>query len=247
MPASFLLLAEQCAPAVDPTALAAIISIESGFNPNAIRINSGPPLNEQPATRDEAVALAASLMAAGELIDIGLGGISVEAGRDLDLSITDMFDPCLNMKATGRLLARSLKSGAGDAKDLSHAFASYFGQGDAEAGFIVGYDKRALAEMAKLAPQLADIQISTSRVAELPFRGEPGQAAPKSALMTNLLAGQDAPKPDPVGVSACSPARSAPQAPAAACACRPTTCRISSTGCSSSSSVSASTPSPRSS
>jgi type IV secretion system protein VirB1 len=50
MAVAFMDLAQNCAPMVEIRTLAAVISLESGFKPFAIRINSGPPLERQPLT-----------------------------------------------------------------------------------------------------------------------------------------------------------------------------------------------------
>lgn len=63
MPAAFLDLAQTCAPIVAAETLAGVVSLESRFEPFAIRINSGVPLSEQPATKTEAIAMATSLAA----------------------------------------------------------------------------------------------------------------------------------------------------------------------------------------
>ncbi|EJZ16376.1 transport secretion system IV protein, VirB1, partial [Rhizobium sp. Pop5] len=78
MAAAFVDIAQTCAPMVQVETLAGIVSLESRFQPFAIRINSGPPLAAQPASKAEAIEVATSLIADHQDIQIGLGGIGIE-------------------------------------------------------------------------------------------------------------------------------------------------------------------------
>ena len=104
MPVAFLELAQTCAPFVASETLAGVVSLESRFAPFNIRINSGAPLKRQPSTKAEAIEIATSLVAERHDIQLGLGGIGAEELRRLKFSISDAFDPCLNLKATAALL-----------------------------------------------------------------------------------------------------------------------------------------------
>ncbi|WP_081621882.1 transglycosylase SLT domain-containing protein [Ancylobacter sp. FA202] len=163
MPGAFLAVAETCAPMVDPAALAAIVRLESSFNPLAIRVHSDAVLKGQPATKQAAVAAANDLLAKRAEFSLGLGGLSVEIGRKYGLSLEEMFDPCRNLAVTGELLAgylrASAKAGAGDGA-FGAAFARYFGQGEEEAGYLAGYDQRALSAMAELRPLLPELPLT---------------------------------------------------------------------------------------
>ena len=90
----FLALAQECAPAVHPQTLAAIVKIESGFKPFAIGINKGTAtLKRQPESKEEAVKTAKELIAGGHNIDMGLGQINSANLRRLGLTVKDVFDP----------------------------------------------------------------------------------------------------------------------------------------------------------
>lgn len=121
MAVAFVDLAQNCAPVAEITTLAAVISLESRFKPFAIRINSGPPLTSQPASKAEAIELATSLVADHQDIQIGLGGIGMEELRKLKLSISDAFDPCLNLKATATLLDGYYRLAVGAGADAARA------------------------------------------------------------------------------------------------------------------------------
>ncbi|MDW9539364.1 transglycosylase SLT domain-containing protein [Sinorhizobium meliloti] len=163
MPAAFLDLAQTCAPIVAAETLAGVVSLESRFEPFAIRINSGVPLSEQPATKTEAIAMATSLAAERQDIQLGLGGIGMGELRRLKLSISDAFDPCLNLHATATLLdgyyRLAMKAGA----DPDHAeqvmLQSYYGRDDPSVGAMVQYDQQVRQEVKRLGKSLAALMI----------------------------------------------------------------------------------------
>ncbi|MBY2964887.1 lytic transglycosylase domain-containing protein [Rhizobium leguminosarum] len=182
MAVAFVDLAQTCAPIVEVRTLAAVVSLESRFKPFPIRINSGSPLERQPASKAEAIELATSLIADHQNIQVGLGGIGMEELRKLKLSISDAFDPCLNLKATATLLDSyyrlSLRAGA----DASHAenvmLQSYYGRDDPSVGKMVKYDRQVRQEMVPLSSNLASVAIAEPRE-EVPLEeSADGEAAP---------------------------------------------------------------------
>lgn len=185
MPVVFLDLAQECAPQIATETLAAVVSVESGFQPFAIRINSDHPLADQPQTRNEAIEMATTLMAEGHDVDLGLGGInSGNLGR-LGLSVSDTFDFCLNIKASAALLEGyyqiALQSGATTAQAEAVMLRSYFGNGDASIGEMVGYDRQVLAERERLSSQLDSIAIGEAQVQALPARERAGESSAVAA------------------------------------------------------------------
>lgn len=180
MPVAFLDLAQNCAPQVATETIAAVVSVESGFQPFAIRINTNRPLPEQPKTRAEAIETATILIAEGHDIDLGLAGInSGNLGR-LGLSVTDTFDFCLNIKASASLLEGfyqiALQGGATTAQAEAMMLRSYFGNGDASVGEMVGYDRQVLAERERLSSQLDSIEIVEAQAQALLARGRAGES-----------------------------------------------------------------------
>ncbi|PJR92433.1 type IV secretion system protein VirB1 [Ochrobactrum sp. 695/2009] len=164
MPVVFVDVAHQCAPQIALETLAALVSVESGFNPLAIRVNSGYPLADQPATKAEAIETASIMIAGGEDIDLGLAGINSGSLDRLDLSVSDAFNICLNLKASASLLDGyyrvALEGGATRAQAEKAMLRSYFGHGDVTLGKIVGYDARILAERNRLKERLQNIEFS---------------------------------------------------------------------------------------
>ncbi|KVL70347.1 lytic transglycosylase domain-containing protein [Burkholderia ubonensis] len=103
MPLDFATLAQQCAPSVHPTTLQAVVKTESGFNPYAIGVVGGR-LVRQPRSRDEAVATARALEAAGWNYSMGLAQVNRANLRIYGLTAETVFDPCANLRAGGAIL-----------------------------------------------------------------------------------------------------------------------------------------------
>ncbi|UFW82445.1 lytic transglycosylase domain-containing protein [Rhizobium sp. SU303] len=167
MAVTFMDLAQTCAPMAEVRTLAAVISLESRFKPFAIRINSGPPLGRQPASKAEAIELATSLAADHQDIQIGLGGIGMEELRKFRLSISDAFDPCLNLKATATLLNSyyrlALHAGADATQAEKVMLQSYYGRNDPSVGKMVKYDEQVRHEMVRLPSDPASLAIAWPR------------------------------------------------------------------------------------
>ncbi|QTG17027.1 lytic transglycosylase domain-containing protein (plasmid) [Agrobacterium tumefaciens] len=164
MPVAFVNLAQTCAPVVASETLAGVVSLESRFAPFNIRINSGAPLKRKPATKAEAIEVATSLAAKRHDIQMGLGGIGLEELQRLNLSISDAFDPCLNLKATATLLdgyyRLAAKAGANPARAEQIMLRSYYGRDDPSVGAMVSYDDQVRREINRLGPMMAKLTIS---------------------------------------------------------------------------------------
>ncbi|EJC84130.1 transglycosylase family protein [Rhizobium leguminosarum bv. trifolii WSM2297] len=164
MAATFVDIAQTCAPMVEMEMLAGIVSLESRFQPLAIRINSGPPLAAQPTSKAEAIEIATSLIAEHQDIQIGLGSLGIEALQKLNLPVADAFDPCQNLKATATLLdgyyRQALRAGDDPARAETVMLRSYFGRDDPSIGAMVKYDEQVRQETMRLSPMLASLTIA---------------------------------------------------------------------------------------
>ena len=163
MTVAFTDLAETCAPAVAMETLAAVVSLESNFQPFNIRINSGLPLERQPKSKAEAIETAATLVAEHQDIQLGLGGVGIEELRKLNLTISDAFDPCLNLKATATLLdgyyRLAVRAGAASGQAERVMLQSYYGRSDPSVGKMVRYDEQIRHEAKRLSARLASLAI----------------------------------------------------------------------------------------
>jgi type IV secretion system protein VirB1 len=171
---TFAELAARCAPHMTLEILAAVISLESGFNPFAVRANSDRELARQPSTRAEAIAAATRLAAEGDEVELGLGGLSPAQLRSMGLTLGDAFDPCANLRATASLLRSyrdaATQAGAGAEAARRLMLVSYYGDGDPQAGTLVGYDNRVAAETNALRGRLAAVTIRSAASFALPRR-----------------------------------------------------------------------------
>jgi type IV secretion system protein VirB1 len=117
-----------CAPNVAPMTSLAIISVESRGWPWSIRDNTE---NRSYAlrTRDEAARAAADLVNAGHNLDLGLMQVNSQNLGWLGLRVDQVFDPCTNIAAGGRILTEDYVGAArvyGPGQlALYHAFEAY--------------------------------------------------------------------------------------------------------------------------
>lgn len=199
MPVAFLDLAQACAPVVASDTLAGIVSLESRFAPFNIRINSGEPLKRQPATKAEAIGVATSLAAKRTDIQLGLGGIGLEELQRLNLSISDAFDPCLNLKATATLLdgyyRLAARAGANPTRAEQIMLQSYYGRDDPSIGAMVNYDGQVRREIKRLGPMMAKLTISDK--GEGRETGVPSEV-PQADIVAEAVAENSAKKAAPI-------------------------------------------------
>ena len=96
-------LLERCAPRVSPVTLAALVAQESGGWPWTLDDDS---TGESFAltTRGGTLALARSLIARGDSVDLGLAQINSRNLRWLGLDVRQALDPCVNLRAAQTVL-----------------------------------------------------------------------------------------------------------------------------------------------
>ena len=141
-------LAAQCAPSVAPSTLLAVVRVESGFDPLAIGVNGSKPTQLHPGTAAEATTTAERLISQGLSIDLGLGQINSKNLSALGLTVSDAFDPCSNLEASGRVLqaAYATISGRAQGQDLAVLKAlSIYNTGRTDRGFRNGYVAKVMA------------------------------------------------------------------------------------------------------
>lgn len=202
---AFMALTQQCAPAVAPATMAAIVRAESGFNPYAIGVVHGR-LERQPASLEEAVATTRALDAAGWSYSVGLAQVNRQNWARFGLTPDTVFDPCRNLAAGAAILQgcfeRARQSHA-QAQDALRAGLSCYASGDFSTGFRTGYVQRVVAQVARPDPVVPAIRVipaspqgSGSGSARLPDAtplrtdhgrsgqtGEPGAVTRESAVV----------------------------------------------------------------
>jgi len=144
-----------CAPMVAPQTTSKIIQVESGGNPLAININ-GAPLPRVPRDAIDAAALAREYINQGYTVDLGLMQVNSRNLEKLGHSVEDMFSPCKNIDAGGRVLAAfyaDARPQYGDDQSALRAALSAYNTGDFSRGITNGYLARYFT--ANLAPAVA--------------------------------------------------------------------------------------------
>lgn len=145
-------LLARCAPTVHPETMAAVVSAESRGHQFAIA-DAGPvklPWSQRkalvrslyPSTAMEAVKTAETLIANGHTVSLGVAQVNDRNLARLGVSIKDMFDPCTNVAAGGKILTdfytKAVKKfGTGPA--ALHAALSAYNSGDWVRGAKDGY------------------------------------------------------------------------------------------------------------
>ncbi|MCG5076323.1 lytic transglycosylase domain-containing protein [Paraburkholderia tagetis] len=176
MPVDFGMLAQRCAPAVYPTTLQALVKTESGFNPFAIGVVGGR-LVRQPRTRDEAIATARALEAAGWNYSMGLAQVNRANLRVYGLTSETVFDPCANLRAGGAILSGCYTRAAAGGRapqDAVRAALSCYYSGNFTRGFRA--DEGGTSYVQRVAANAVDIGASATVVP--PIAVVPDGAAP---------------------------------------------------------------------
>ena len=165
-------LQSRCLPAVPLTTLSAIISVESGGNPNAMQIDFPRAvlkqwhlpegtlrLKRQPATQREALEWLDYFERRGIFVDLGLMQVSTAEARHRGIMAESLprllFDPCFNLKVGWQILQdgyniETKTYGVGQ-DALQHAISRY-NTGDTQRGIDNGYLARVMAAL-KQSPQ----------------------------------------------------------------------------------------------
>ncbi len=203
----FLELARECAPAVHPQTLAAIVQTESGFNPWAIGVVNGR-LERQPRNQPEAVATAKALIEAGYNASFGLGQINRSNLAAHGLDLTSVFDPCRNLKAASSILneayGRAIKTYRDEQSALRAALSAYY-SGNFLTGFRHGYVQKVTANAVVL--QRDEAVVAAEPVA--PIRVIPAIAEPRKVSSPPISSGTppDAVSPQPASTGPLAPRR----------------------------------------
>ena len=140
-------LVAACAPLIHPATAAALVRVESSFNPYAIGVVDGL-LARSPRSRVEAIATAAALQRGGWNFSVGLAQINVHRWSSVGLTLQTAFDPCANLRAMQAILlecfARARPTRTGEQDALGAALSCYY-SGTFETGFRQGYVHKVVA------------------------------------------------------------------------------------------------------
>ena len=160
-------LRDLCAPTAPLVTLAAIVSAESGGNPNALQLDFPhsllrrwrlPPgtlrLMRQPNSAKEALEWIDYLNARHVSVDVGLMQVSTDEATRRHISPAALLDPCTNVRTGWAILSDDYQIevrtyGPGQAA-LQHALSRY-NTGDTNRGIDNGYLARVMAALKRLA------------------------------------------------------------------------------------------------
>jgi len=113
-------LLDQCAPAIAPVTMAAVVQQESGGNPLALHDNTSGK-SYWPASLTEAAQIARILIAQGHSVDMGLAQINSRNLPRLGVSVDQVLQPCENLRAAQAVLLEGWKRSA----DLRATLSAY--------------------------------------------------------------------------------------------------------------------------
>ena len=176
----FITLAQQCAPQIASSTLAAIVRTESEFNPYAIGVVGGRLLR-QPTSLDEGIATVRALDANGWNYSVGLAQVNRSNWPQLGLNPQNAFDPCRNLAAGATILQDCFRLARASHADVQQALRqslSCYASGDFSTGYRTGYVQRVVDNAAaRLVPMVPAIVPTVSPVPVVPrdSNGIPGQ------------------------------------------------------------------------
>jgi type IV secretion system protein VirB1 len=164
-PSALLTLAQACAPAVAPSTMLAIATVESGLDPLAIGVNGPAPHRLAFSQPDEAAQAARELIAQGRDVDLGLAQINVRNLAALGLSIEQALKPCPNLAASAEVLQAGYERAAprtGDEQVALRTALSYYNTGRPDRGFTNGYVAKVTAAARQVVPAIVDAASAAS-------------------------------------------------------------------------------------
>jgi len=131
---SMALLFEQCAPAVSPVTLDAIIKTESGGNPYAVA-NVDDKTSHSFKRKEDAIRYVNSLSQQGKRFSAGLMQVYSGNFDKYELDNNSVFDPCKNIATGARILSDNFDSvEGGEQEKLTKSLSKYY-SGNENRGF----------------------------------------------------------------------------------------------------------------
>jgi type IV secretion system protein VirB1 len=145
--AAILGLASQCASGVAPSTIVAVVHTESKGYQFALNVNGVARQPARPTNAVDAARVARAYIAQGYSVDLGLGQINSNNMAALGLTWGNVFDPCTNIGAAGKVLAANyhqVRDGKLPQEALRIALSMY-NTGSTTRGFRNGYVGRVLS------------------------------------------------------------------------------------------------------
>ncbi|MBN8744560.1 MAG: lytic transglycosylase domain-containing protein [Thiomonas arsenitoxydans] len=151
----------ECAPAIAPVTMAAIVQQESGGNPLALHDNT-TGRSYRPASHADAAQLARDLVAQGHSVDIGLAQINSRNLQGLGMTVDQALQPCENLRAAQSVLLDGWKR-SGDLRATLSAYNTGKLDGSTGAGYGASvFDKAGVTVPAIPGGKMARWAVSTA-------------------------------------------------------------------------------------
>jgi hypothetical protein len=149
---AILALSAQCAPAVAPATMLAIVRTESGGFVHALNVN-GTKSPSRPKDQASAAMLARRYIQAGYSVDLGLAQINSRNLSRLGMTIEDALDPCRNLAGGAIILRQNFVAASNDQPPQARlrVALSMYNTGSRSRGFSNGYVDKVLANAASVA------------------------------------------------------------------------------------------------
>jgi type IV secretion system protein VirB1 len=144
----------------------AIVAVESGGDPLAIGDNTTRH-SYAPRDRASAIALARTLLARGDNIDVGIGQVNSANFRAYGVDAAAMLEPCANLRAASRILAGDYASAAAafpNPRQALWAAMSAYNTGSLYAGGTYVAKVVAAASRAPTVPPIAILMVAAAPV-----------------------------------------------------------------------------------
>lgn len=208
----FLALAQQCAPTVAPQTMAALVHVESRFNPYAIGVVGGR-LERQPTTQEEAVSTAKALADGGWNFSMGIAQVNRYNLSPYKLDYRTVFEPCANLRAGSQILedcyTRAKRKISDDQAALGAAISCYY-----SGNFSRGYKPDKVGKPSYVQKVLAQAEVTPPPIRVVPAikgseanppqydKAAPEISAAASEAPVAVSAEQNAVEAEPVSIDA---------------------------------------------
>jgi type IV secretion system protein VirB1 len=191
----FLALAQECAPTVAPQTMAAVVNVESSYNPYAIGVVGGR-LARQPQSREEAVATAKQLETDGWNFSLGVAQVNRYNLPKYQITYEQAFDACTSLRVGSKILEECYLRASKvtpDPQGALHAAISCYYSGNFTRGFkpdVAGkpsYVQKVLASagvQTKAIPVVSSVQTGTGAKPQFDKPASAALAAPPKAQST---------------------------------------------------------------
>jgi type IV secretion system protein VirB1 len=180
--ATFNGIAASCGVGVEASTLRAVASVESHFDPLAIRDNTtGEALT--PQNLEIAISVAKARLAKGHSVDLGLMQINSANLASFRLTISNAFDACHSLTAARDILLSAMAAGSSETQREAVMLISLsrYNTGRPLAGVANGYANRVIA--AQSAVPTGILNLKSERTSQWDIWGD-DHAAPSSWIRT---------------------------------------------------------------